>query len=301
MRHAFLIMAHNNWKQLQTLLTLLDDNRNDIFLHIDRKAVGFPQNDFNDVLEHATLHLTPQLNVTWGGDSQISCEMLLLRRAVPSHCDYYHLLSGVDLPLHSMDFIDSFFAAKRNQEFLHFSEEANSISAATRERISLYHPLQNRLGRRFSKVSDGCNALQRALRINRLHSHPNLVLGKGANWFSITDNFANYVVENWHNWASIFSNSFCTDEIFLQTIALNSPFADRIYHREADDDYRAIMRLIDWKRGAPYLFRKTDYQELINSPMLFARKFDERIDPEIIDMVADHVCAESKDGYLSNY
>lgn len=30
MRHAYLIMAHNNFSQLKILLSLLDDERNDI-------------------------------------------------------------------------------------------------------------------------------------------------------------------------------------------------------------------------------------------------------------------------------
>lgn len=37
-KHAYLIIAHNNWKILERLLILLDDNRNDIYLHIDRKS-----------------------------------------------------------------------------------------------------------------------------------------------------------------------------------------------------------------------------------------------------------------------
>lgn len=235
------------------------------------------------------------MDVTWGGDSQISCEMLLPRQAIPFNCDYYHLLSGVDLPLHSMDYIDSFFIAHRGQEFLSLEEEvADSVSRVMRERISLYHPLQNLLGRRFFKVTNGCNALQRALHINRLRSHQNLVLGKGANWFSITDDFAKYVVENWHQWASVFSSSFCGDEFFLQTMILNSPFAERVYHYDAKTrtSPSSYMRLIDWKRGTPYVFRTTDYKELSTSPMLFARKFDERVDPEIINMIADHVKSE---------
>lgn len=294
MRHAFLIMAHSNWEQLRILLTLLDDSRNDIFLHIDKKATDFPRDDFTSLLKHATLHFTPRMDVTWGGDSQISCEMLLLKQAIPSQCDYYHLLSGADLPLHSMDYIDSFFIAHQGQEFLSLEEAAASVSQATRERISLYHPLQNLLGRRFFKVTNGCNALQRALHINRLRSHQNLVLGKGANWFSITDDFAKYVVENWHHWASVFSSSFCGDEIFLQTIILNSPFAERVYHYDSTtrSSRSAYMRLIDWKRGTPYVFRTTDYKELSISPMLFARKFDERVDPEIINKVVDHVKSE---------
>lgn len=38
-KHAYCIMAHGNWEQLQMLITALDDERNDIFLHIDKKAL----------------------------------------------------------------------------------------------------------------------------------------------------------------------------------------------------------------------------------------------------------------------
>ena len=37
-RHAYLIMAYNNWRQLRMLLELLDDPRNDIYIHIDKSV-----------------------------------------------------------------------------------------------------------------------------------------------------------------------------------------------------------------------------------------------------------------------
>ena len=37
-RHAYLILAHTNFGQLRKLLELLDDPRNDIFVHVDGKA-----------------------------------------------------------------------------------------------------------------------------------------------------------------------------------------------------------------------------------------------------------------------
>ena len=39
-KHAYLIMCHTNFDQLMRLLELLDDERNDIYLHIDKKATG---------------------------------------------------------------------------------------------------------------------------------------------------------------------------------------------------------------------------------------------------------------------
>ena len=46
------------------------------------------------------------INVKWGNYSQIKCEMLLFKEAFecPVNFDYYHLLSGVDLPLYLIRF-----------------------------------------------------------------------------------------------------------------------------------------------------------------------------------------------------
>ena len=38
MKHAFLIIAHHEERILRVLLDMLDDARNDIYLHIDCRA-----------------------------------------------------------------------------------------------------------------------------------------------------------------------------------------------------------------------------------------------------------------------
>lgn len=40
-KHAYLIMAHGNFRILRCLLELIDDFRNDIFIHIDAKVRDF--------------------------------------------------------------------------------------------------------------------------------------------------------------------------------------------------------------------------------------------------------------------
>lgn len=49
------------------------------------------------------------------------------------------------------------------------------------------------------------------------------------------------------------------------------------------------MRLTDWNRGNPYVFRNEDYEELVQSKYIFARKFDEKIDEKIIDRLYEHI------------
>lgn len=290
MRHAYLIMAHKNWAQLRLLLNMLDDQRNDIYLHIDAKSDAFEPSILTDATAYSEIHLVPRISVNWGGSSQIDCEISLLREATKSHHDYYHLLSGADLPLHSIDHIDDFFDKHQGMEFVQFTSIASASQHPDRERLSLYHPWMNVDNQNLLlKILEiGSKTTQKILHIDRLRGK-NIVLGKGANWFSITHDFAQYVLSVYPQWKHIFERSFCADELFLQTILLNSQFKDKIYYKSADDNDKAIMRLIDWHRGKPYVYRIGDLDLLEESPMLFARKFDEKIDNEIIKALHTHI------------
>ena len=61
-KHAYLIIAHNNWKILERLLILLDDNRNDIYLHIDRKSDLI---NFSNNVHNANLSVFHEIDVRW--------------------------------------------------------------------------------------------------------------------------------------------------------------------------------------------------------------------------------------------
>ena len=111
------------------------------------------------------------------------------------------------------------------------------------------------------------------------------VFAKGANWFSITRDLAEKVLSEKAWIRRRFRWSRCCDEVFLQTIVLSSPFAKQLYDRSFSDDYRGVMRYIDWKRGQPYVFRDGDEEELFASGCLFARKFDEVASPALVRAV----------------
>ena len=126
--------------------------------------------------------------------------------------------------------------------------------------------------------------VEKLLKINRL-KNTNLVIQKGANWFDITHDFAEYVVSKEQEIKNMYKSTFCADEIFLQTLFVNSRFKNNLYYNVYDDNPKQIMRYIDWNRGNPYVFRENDFNDLIESEFLFARKFDEDIDEVIIDNI----------------
>ena len=59
-----------------------------------------------------------------------------------------------------------------------------------------------------------------------------------------------------------------------------------------DRNYRGHMRLIDWRRGNPYVWRDEDYDELIHSDRIFARKFSSKY-MGIVRMITDAVCRKN--------
>lgn len=101
-KHAYLVIAHNDWALLNKLLEILDDKRNSIFIHIDKKA-DFPVKKIY-VPQQAECRYLKRQKVTWGGWSMIRMELELLRTATAAGSfDYLHLLSGQDLPLKTAD------------------------------------------------------------------------------------------------------------------------------------------------------------------------------------------------------
>lgn len=56
-----------------------------------------------------------------------------------------------------------------------------------------------------------------------------------------------------------------------------------------NNDYKSCLREIDFKNGNPYIYRINDFNKLINSENLFARKFDSRIDKEIINEIFNYL------------
>lgn len=281
-RHAFLVMAHKNLGQLKILLSLLDHPRTDIYLHVDQRAAGFNEAHLSCCLKHSSLYLLPRKRVVWGSRDQIRCEFRLMEAALQGEYSYYHLLSGQDLPIKPMEEILAFFDECGGREFVSF--RSRKISRKEYERLSLFW--WPRLYLSFPKLSKALCDLQRLLGVDRLKGK-GITLYKGANWFSCTHAYVSALVRDQKRILRLFSFSHCGDEVFLQTHLMATPFRERLYDDSFSNACRANMRLVDWNRGDPYVFRTSDLDELRQSEMLFARKFDESLCPEIIRFLSE--------------
>ena len=289
-KHAYLIMAHNEQYILERLLQLLDDKRNDIYVHIDKKSKCFDIESLSKIVKKSHICFIERRSIKWGDYSMILCELDLLKTATEKDkYAYYHFISGVDFPLKTQNEIHSFFDKNEGKEFVHFAYH-HKVDGDILARVKYYRLFSSELrdekstkGKIFHLIDSLLIRIQKLFHIRR---DKNQDFYFGANWFSITDNLARYVLAKRKDIEKRYKHTLCADEIFLQSLLVDSPYYNNLYKKE-DADYSQIMRYIDWKRGNPYTFRKSDYRDLINSNMLFARKFSTKLDKEIINMLYD--------------
>ncbi len=287
-KHAYLIMAHNEFGILEKLLRLLDDERNDFYIHVDKKARTFDPKQLEGVVQHSQLHFIPRMDNRWGHFSLVQCELALLKAAVPGQYGYYHLLSGVDLPLKRNDAIHAFFEANAGKEFVHF--QAPEANVHIHSRVRHYHCMKYfQTGNRYvsflgRKLDAAVEAFQYKIGYRRPWEE-DVVLQYGSQWFSITHAMAEYFLsrEDWIQ--KRFQYTSVSDELVMQTVLYNSPFRDNLYRPQRDGDYAASARFIDWQRGDPYTFRMEDLESLLDSDRMFARKFSTRVDSGVIDAI----------------
>ena len=285
-RHAYLILVHNQSKLLQVLIDMIDDKRNDIYIHVDAKA---DRSQFETVRAvQSRLFYTKRFKVYWGDFSMSNTELHLFEAARQNGPYlYYHILSGVDLPLKNQDYIhhlmDDVF---RGKEFVGYSKRKDF-----EHRMRYYH-LFGKYYRNSQCIGRYCSLIRRyAIRLQKrlgVWRNKNVVFSYGPQWVSITDDLCQFILANKKRINKLYHYTLIADESYIQTIIRDTRFYDNIHDK--DEEYKSCMRLVDWDKGPdyPHIWTRQDWEELVSSDRLFARKFSED-DMDFIYRLKDYV------------
>lgn len=217
-----------------------------------------------------------------GGWSQIRAEFQLLKVALPQQYDYYHYLQGSDFPIKSREDISEFFLRNAGKEFIEFSPKNYGFA---HWKCDYQHILVDNPCYRSSMILKGIShtwvKIQILIRRHSMMDRPSEMLYHGSALWSITNDFARYVLSRERDIRKRYCHALAADEVFMQTLIMKSPYKDRIYHFEERD---GNVRYIDWehrKGSSPKTFTAKEYELLMSLPesFLFARKFsDESVD-----------------------
>ena len=293
MRHSILITTHDNVEISKNLLSLYDDKNIDFYFLIDKKAKSYNEEVLKDICKKSNVYFVPKINIYWGSFSQIQAEYILLENAVKKSYDYYHLISGCDIPLYTKNEFFDFFEQNKGKEFVEYSPKEIAEKNKVQDRVKYYYAFMESVREKSAIkrkpktfLREFFLKLQKLLKIDRTKGKE---FQYGSNWFDITDDFAKYILKNKPWVIKHFKKTCCADELFLQTLLFNSPFYSNNYYC-LNEKNRILQRnrYTDWTRGQPYTFKKEDYNEIINiKESLFIRKFNYKNDAEIVNKLFD--------------
>jgi len=260
-----LILAHSNPDMLKRLIACLDYPSNDIYIHWDARsgAIPFIKADCSKVC------FTPRrVRVYWGDFSVVEAEYQLFNTAHESGpYQYYHLISGVDLPIKPQDSIHKECNEKEGTEFIGYANASETeIKWRVNHRFLFPHLLKSR------------NIIVKGLRKISINFQDfwglNIKKGefkKGSQWVSVTDAFVGYLLSKEEEVRKIFRGTFCPDEMYKQTLCWNSSFRNKLYN--ISDEFEGCRRFINWVSGELKDISIEDLPKMKTSDRWFARKF----------------------------
>lgn len=273
MKHAILILAHNHLDYLSELIDDFDDDFY-IYIHIDKKK-SLSKKDILRLSQKKNVVLISQkYKVNWGGHSIIKAEIFLLKEALKKpDTDYFHLISGQDIPTKNIKEFKRFFQKNKGKEFLEYeSFPQDKWDNGTFARFQYF-----RLNDIFNERSYwghfmSSKIIQFQQKHNILRKIPNQfdLLYGGSEWFSLTRRCVEHIINYTQESPAFFKKlkyTFASDETYINTVVLHSPFKDNVENNN--------LRYIVWEHrnnSFPANLDETDFFNILSSYAFFARK-----------------------------
>lgn len=292
MKHAFLITAYKNPAQLARLIGYLQSPYSYVFIHLDKKCGIRPQQILSLIKNaEGVFFVQDPVKVHWGGYSHLSAFIRLLQMSF-AHKDisYFHTISGQDLPVRSLPEIFDFFSRNKGKEYLSYVmlKDANWTGGSF-NRIQRYHlnDFFDIRGKLTKRINAYFLRAQHMLSVKRKLAPYVEEYFAGGTWWSLSRNAIAYVldfIKKHPDFLRRFSATHCSEEIFFQTILLNSPLKKNVVNND--------LRYIDWETrngSCPANLDISDYSKIYSSDKLFARKFEGQIGEELEEKIVQRL------------
>ena len=311
MKIAYIVLAHKSPEQIKRLVLRLNTEGTSFFIHIDKKTDNKTYKKIVDELNlFSNVYFLRRYKIYWGDFSIVKATIEGIKEIFKTNTsfDWLILLSGQDYPLNSNSKIQETLRESENKLFIShciYPDEKSEVLGNT-TRIDYFHINIYNMRLVFPGKLAANTANKERIKKFILLRYFSLLWSFLVALFPIKrkfiEGFTPYVgsqfwclskdcVEYIHNFiqqnttfVDFFKYVDIPDEIFFQTVILNSKFKERV----VDDN----LFYIDWKNPnpkSPRVFVKSDFERLVSSSKLFARKFDMARDTDILDMIDKNI------------
>ena len=276
MRQGILITAYRDIPMLEKLVTYFDEDF-EMFIHIDKRC----RENLAALESNEHLHLFRTYAVEWGDYKHLLAIVMLMKEAY-RHTDleYFHLITGSDYPVMPLAQFKTFCEEHRNDNYLeHFPlPHADWGKEGGLNRIDYYWLSPNSTRSKGALLTRKLVNLQRRLGIKRGFKYFGGNLYGGGTYWSVSREaigVAHGYLDNHPDYLQRFRMTSIAEEICLPTLWCNSGIP-------LINDYK---RYIDWGGdGAnPQVLTEKDYDQIVVSGALFARKMASGISDRLIE------------------
>lgn len=281
MRIAHLILAHKDLGQLARLVDVLRHPGHCCFIHLDARA-RFLSEAAEHFAQAADVTLvTPRVRCRWGQFSLVEATLQGLRSltAQGTSFDHINLISGQDYPLKPPAEMERYLAAHPKRQFINFF--ALHANNPWTQHGGAYQALQRVEGVHLAFRS-------RWLHLPLKRKLPNGWRPYGGlQWWTLTGPCVQWLMQRLKEQPAIrrfFRHTFIPDELFFQTLVMNSPFAEQAVNDN--------LRYVDFSRAnptPPAVLLEADFGELLQVDKLFARKLDPRRSHHLMALIDRHL------------
>lgn len=326
MRHAYLIMAHDQPGQLARLVSAIHCDWTKIYIHIDSKSDLRPFE--NAIGSRSGVHfLTHRVKANWMGFSLVDAMLKLLVKADSDGFDYCTLLSGADYPIKSNGYLRSFFesAQKEYIAFWRLEDRPDWLRKVQYYYFTDHVPIrawiENKEPGYWRRLFWG-----RYFKYQKYMPKRKMPLGLqpfgGPDWWSLSGecvrDILKYIEEN-PGLIRFFRYTSSPGELFFQTLILNSAWCDKVENYSnyiewsnnrskssnpgsckmlADESFN--YRYVDWsgeisgEREMPAILDMRDFKKIMATNALFARKVHPLRSAELLDTIDREIRKDDK-------
>ncbi|MES2680307.1 MAG: beta-1,6-N-acetylglucosaminyltransferase [Bacteroidota bacterium] len=284
MKQALLITAYKNLDHLKRIIDHFDTNYS-FYIHIDKKS-RVTENEINALRMNDRVFVSRAYQTNWAGTNHLKCILLLMKMALRDKgIEYIHLISGHDFPIKSQAIFNTFLRNNKGKQFIEFFKLPSKYwENGGLDRLNYYYlydyiDAKGKFGYLIHKIVN----FQKRLGIQRKNRLGGMQAYGGSTWWTLSrdccDFIADYIAKN-PKILRGFNYTFCAEEIFFQTVILNSPFMDSVVNDN--------LRFIVWERrngNMPAVLDESDYDTIKESKSLFARRFDYPVSKPLLEML----------------
>ncbi len=244
----------------------------DFYVHVDKKS----NLKTEDISSRA--HIFSEYRIYWGAVEHLKAFLFLMEKAYTSgkQYDFYHLITGQDFYACPFDKFDNLLEFGKNYiETWRFPRKNWWHDGYG---IIKYKTLASKVDLRKKRYKLANMAYYWWQRLTKTyHSIPNYPMAGGSVYCTISGGAVNYILysEISKDLLKRLMNTTCAEELFFQTVLINSPYKNSIVNDN--------LRYIDWSVHTPPKYLTVeDYDKICQSEKLFCRKIDSSLSKDLI-------------------